>query len=365
MTEKLRREAPGETIKNSAPAVHGLNTGSERHVHLSDLDWSDLKVLLSVGETGSLREAARQQSVSVNTVRARLERLEQDAGVPLLRRDVRGSSLTPAGQRLFAQARALADSRLMGQSHEDDGLLLPGILQIGCTEGVGASWLTPRISELRARIEPVTIHLEFDYDLQRDRSASVDLGLTYRPPTSGDFIVSKVATLHFMLFASPLYLNTYGEPKSIDDLRDHMFVEQAAPGYNMTILDMLLGSDRPKSTTAIRTNSSLTQAYAAASGSGLAILPSYTRVLTSRLVPLALPLPVRVPLFFFYHARARNVPVIRETVDWLRQCFNPESFPWFADRFVHPDEFPTVQPKDANVVQMFGHFVDFIGAPAR
>lgn len=363
MIEKLGRKNRVGTIKKTAPAVQSLNTEADVSLRLADFNWSDLQFLMAVGETGSIREAARKLSVSVNTARTRLERVEAVAGFAITQRTSRGSSLTAGGQRLYLAAAEFGRRRIAGAEGADEGLLAAGQLRMGCTEGVGTSWLTPRISDLRRRIAPTTIHLEFDYDLQRDRAAEVDIGLTYRQPTSGDFMISKIATIHFMLFAAPEYVRAHGQPATMDDLRDHMFVEQAAPGYNTTVLDLLMGADRPKSTTAIQTNSALTQAYAAASGAGIAILPSYTRAVTSRLLPLALPLNLRVPLYFFYHARARHNPVIRETVDWLRESFEPETYPWFAERFVHPDDFPTAQPKDTNVISLFEHFVDFIPLP--
>lgn len=336
-----------------------MNTLAEKRLlSVADLDWSDLKFLVEVGDAGSLREAARRQRVSVNTVRAHLAKLEHVAGEAVIHRGMSGAKLTKVGERLYHAAAALGRTAIDGADARDNGLIEPGAFTFGCTEGVGTSWLTPRVAALSNRIRPTTINMQFDYDLKRDRSCVVDLGLAYRPPADANLIAAKVATIHFMLFASPHYLRANGTPSSIDDLRNHTIVEQASPGYNDTAIDLLLGSDRPRSMTSIRTNSSLTQAYAAANGAGIAVLPSYTRAITTTLVPLPVLPQMRVALYYYYHAEAKDSPVLREAVDWLRESFDATQYPWFADHFVHPDDFHKFQSQSDGVVSLFEHMMD-------
>jgi hypothetical protein len=119
-----------------------------------------------------------------------------------------------------------------------------------------------------------------------------------------------------------------------------------------------LGSDRPKSMTVIRTDSSLIQAHAVASGAGIAVLPSYTRAITSALVPLPVLPQMRVTLNYYFHARSQHSRSLRQAIEWLKDAFDPESYPWFNDRFVHPDDFPKTRVQHANVVSPFKHLVD-------
>lgn len=347
-----------DAIKKVEPAVQSLNSGPRRATLPKGVDWDDLRYLVEVKEAGSLREAARRLKVAVNTVRARLARLEQATGSPILRRELTGVQLTEAGGRLYGAAIRLSNARLSDADDESNALIDPATLAIGCTEGIGTSWLTPRVAELARRVAPVAINLEYDYDLQKDRSATVDIGLAYRPPLSNDLVVAKLATIHFMFFASPAYLATRGMPTSIEALREHSFVEQGGPGYNSSAIDLLLGSDRPANSTCIRTNSSLTQAYAVANGAGVALLPSYTRAVTSAIVPLPILPQFRIPVSYYFREEARRCKVVRTAIDWLKEAFDPEAYPWFGDRFVHPDDFPQKRVQEARVVSMFQHFLD-------
>lgn len=75
-----------------------------------------------------------------------------------------------------------------------DVLVKPGELTIACTEGIGTLWLTPRMSRLQAVLPEMTIGLDFDYNLERDRTHNADIWLTYEQPTQADLIASKLAT---------------------------------------------------------------------------------------------------------------------------------------------------------------------------
>ena len=358
----IAAELASRTIKNAAHPVQEVNSQrSPLLKSVGELDWADLRYLLEIGEGGSLRAAAKSLNVSVNTVRAHIARLEHSYGTMLIRRDYTGTSLTEAGGTLFRTVLEISRTRLTTGDFVDDALQTPGCVIIACTEGLGASWLTSHIGQLSSALSPLTIDLQFDYDLQRDRSIAADVGIAYRAPPSPDLIVSKLATLHFMLFASPGYINSHGMPETMDDLRDHVFVEQAAPGYNTSAIDLLLGSDRPLTSTSIRTNSSLTQGYAVANGAGIAILPSYIRAITSSLVPLLVLPQMRMPVYYYFHAEARQSRSVRAVIDWLKESFDPVKYPWFSDTFIHPDEFYHEEPKSGSVTSLFEHMIDRVG----
>jgi DNA-binding transcriptional LysR family regulator len=333
-----------------------VNTPDPSGRALASREWANLRFLLAVGQTGSLRAAAKELGVSVNTVRAHLERLETARGLRLIKRSNTGAALTEAGTIVYRAALEMSKARFDIGDGPDDVLMAPGRLTLACTEGLGVSWLTPHISNLSMMLSPLTVDVQFDYDLERDRSVSADIGISFVPPSNPNLISAKLGMLHFMLFAAPSYLEQYGTPESFDDLGDHVFVEQVAPGYNTSAIDLLLGADRPPSTTAIRTNSALTQGYAAASGAGIAILPSYTCAVTRGLIPLPVVPQMKIPVHFYYHAAARHSPAVRAAIDWLKEAFDPVRYPWFQDRFVHPRDFAALHAETGgdSVISLFG-----------
>ena len=325
------------------------------------LDWEDLRAFLQVVEQGGFRSAAAAMPVSVNTLRRRVERLETAVSATLLSRTQLGVATTAAGAMLLRVTREMRAATLDASTGDDSNVLVaPGELRIGCTEGLGSLWLTPRLNDLHARLDGLTVSLQLDYDMARDRSHEIDVGIAFAPPADPDLVCAKLATLHYMLFASDAYIREHGEMRSMDAFRDHRFVEQATPGVNSGLIDFLIGSDRPPGFVPIRSNSALSVYWAVASGAGIAALPSYARVMAKHLRPLDIPLPLRFELWYYYHPGARRSPAIRAAIDWLKAAFDPVDYPWFAERFIHPRDFAAA--RDGTVVPLFGGLLDFDAA---
>lgn len=76
---------------------------------MADLDWSDLRYALAIGQGGSLAAAARQLGVNHTTVLRRLDALEARLGARLFDRQRQGYHPTEAGAMLLEQARRMAD----------------------------------------------------------------------------------------------------------------------------------------------------------------------------------------------------------------------------------------------------------------
>jgi DNA-binding transcriptional LysR family regulator len=297
-------------------------------------------------------------------------RLEERLGVSLLRRTRTGSEPSEAGGKLLAVAREMrASAREAPIEAGADVLIEPGEVRIGCSEGLGLLWLTPRLRSHTERLGGLTANLLFDYDLERDRSRRSDLTLTFARPGDPEMIVTKLATIHFMGFASAAYLRDHGTPGSLDEARHHQLVEQVTPGVRNWLADLLLGSDRPAGKVPVRTNSSLAQLWAVANGAGIAPMPTFVRAITSSVIPLDPPLNLRFDLLCTYHPTARRSPAVIACMEWLRECFDGATQPWFRSEFVHPLDFsPSI---DGKVVSLFdgltpaGSGERFTGSTAR
>ena len=335
----------------------------EHDTSTNEARWDDLRLLLDVIDGGSFRRAAATNHVSVNTVRARIERLERQIGSPLVVRSVQGIRPTASGARLRLSALAMRSrAPATTGSAVHDMLVSPGELRIGASEALGSGWLTPHLIELQASFPELTVSLLCENDIETDRSADLDVGIVWQPPRDGNLIMSRLATLHFMPFASRDYISKHGVPSSIDDLLYHRFIEQVAPGVRSSLLDQLVGTDRPQGFLPIRTNSSLALFWAVTSGAGIAFMPTYALGVTRRIVPIDLPFQLKFDIFCHHRAAARDDPAVRKTVEWLRRLFDPVVYPWFAREFVHPAHFPQRQGH-GNVVRLFEPLLGNDGPP--
>ncbi|MCG4455270.1 LysR substrate-binding domain-containing protein [Pseudomonas sp. MMS21-TM103] len=113
-----------------------------------------LKALIQVAESGSIRAAARAMNLSQSALTKALRELEDDVGAELLTRSYKGIHFTPAGHALLVRAR-LAHSTLE-KAREEIRLLRGGAgarVAIALTPLVAATILPPILTEFR-RIQP-------------------------------------------------------------------------------------------------------------------------------------------------------------------------------------------------------------------
>ncbi len=76
---------------------------------MPQLDWSDLRYALAVGQLGSVAAAAQRLGVNATTVQRRLDALEASLGARLFDRSRNGYKPTDAGTVVLAQASRMAD----------------------------------------------------------------------------------------------------------------------------------------------------------------------------------------------------------------------------------------------------------------
>jgi DNA-binding transcriptional LysR family regulator len=345
-------------IKYSEQGVQPARTSACSPCPVDALDWDDLRFFRQVANSGSFRAAAEAERVSVNTVRARVEKLEAGYGAPLLRRTRTGCTTTDAGEEVLRIAQDMRSATLASRRKAaGDVLVAPGEVRLSCSEGLGLLWLTPRLSLLSETLGGLTANLRLDYDLSRDRTPEVDIGLTFTPPGDPDMIICKLATLHYMVFASGAYLRANGTPATLDEMKRHRIVEQVTPGVNSWLETYFLGTDRPPGLVPIRTNSSLSQLWAVANGAGIAPMPTYVRAVTRNVLPVDPPLNLRFDLYCAFHPSGRGSPAIEATLAWLRRCFDPILYPWFRSEFVHPNDFVRAD-QDGRVITLFDNLID-------
>ena len=67
----------------------------------------DLRLFLSITQTGSLTGASQELHLSLPATSVRVKALEEQAGMPLLIREARGVRLTPPGEAFLFHARAM------------------------------------------------------------------------------------------------------------------------------------------------------------------------------------------------------------------------------------------------------------------
>lgn len=341
----------------------GVIQKSERGVQSSErleissriehVNWDDIRLFKAVASEQSFRKAALKLGVSVNTIRTRIQRLERSLGTILFARNNDGAALTSEGSAVLDVAIDMqSSSQRLPTDGGDKTVLENGELRICCSEGIGEFWLTPRLAELQDKVPGLMVSLTSDFDQSRIHSHKSDVRIGFMRPTEPEAVVMKLATLHFLLYASDEYLRRHGQPQSFEDAPSHKFVVQEAPGLHNGTMVLFVGEDLAKKLTVMKVNTSYSLYWAISRGLGIGALPTYVRAISRNVHPLDLPMQLKFDLWLSYAQSMRGSQPVRATIDWLKDCFDAQKYPWFADRFVHPNDFAE-SPNDAQIIPLY------------
>lgn len=183
-----------------------------------------------------------------------------------------------------------------------------------------------------------------------------DVAIQIMRQTAPDLRMIKLGRLHFMCFASPSYIETFGKPETAADLLNHRILVQSDDNVQWRALyDRLFPGVPASDLVALRTNVSSAHYWSVAKGGGIGVLPTYVRWIGSPLVPLDLGVNENVDIWLTYHPDARSIPRVARLIDWVIQSFSPEKYPWFRDEFIHPEKLMDFYRGDQHAIPSFGH----------
>ncbi len=318
------------------------------------LNWDDLSFFRSIAYEKSFRRAAAKRKLSVNTIRARVGRLEESLGMSLFGRGRDGLTLSADGlatlnivHEMEAMSLRLIPADPANRNSADSEL------KICCSEGIGETWLAQRLVELQQRVAS-NVTFRCDFDQSRIHSPEHDLCIGFTRPTNPETIICKIATIHFTLFASPDYLNKHTRPQTIDDLDGHCIIVHDSYGLDSNALRGFIGDDAARRVTVARMNTSHAVHQAIAAGLGIGALPSYLCKDTEHVQAIDFQLGLKSDLWLsFNRSTGMNQP-IRDTIEWLKACFRCSEFPWFGDAFLEPELFRFENNASPNVSSIAG-----------
>jgi DNA-binding transcriptional LysR family regulator len=151
-------------------------------------------------------------------------------------------------------------------------------------------------------------------------------------------VVTRLGRIHIHAFASQAYLNTYGVPKSLSDLRNHRVIKQSRRQQDDSAYARVLGLETLEGIVGIATNSSVVVLYAVEQGAGIGFLPTSTLAVGAPLVPVDLGTSYHLDLWLAYHREFRNSDRHKLVIAWLKSIFDPKVYACFRDEFIHPND---------------------------
>lgn len=289
--------------------------------------FTTMNTFVQVVRSGSLTLAAKTLGISRPLVSRHLSVIEEQLGVQLIRRTTRAIHMTPAGRKHFQ----FCEKVLKDLQAEETSILslyqaAEGSLRVISPKWIGSLDVADAVASF-ARSRPkfrVELHLGGlsvrTYDFLAN---GFDIALQTKQIPDSSVIVKKVASLKFVVCASPAYLAGHGEPANLTELKNHScLVQTNEPAWHFGIGRQV---KTVKVTTNFGANSFRVLHHAAVSGLGIALLPqriAKASLEAGDLVQILRDFPVADrPLFAVFAPGERTPRKIREFVDFLTHWF--------------------------------------------
>jgi DNA-binding transcriptional LysR family regulator len=320
-------------------------------------DWDAARIFLEVVRCGSFRSTAERLDLSINVIRRRIDDFERQIGATLFTRDVHGTRLTDEGAMVVSavERMELASFDLLRAGNSLTNAL-SGEVRVAITEGLGTFWLAPRLVEFQQVFPNILIDLHCAMRSADVSRHEADVAVHLTRPATLDVKLLRLGRLHLMFFASQKYIDTYGAPKTVEELVKHRLVMQFADQTSAKeAFESWFPGFTQRELLVMKTNVSSASYWAVANGAGIGPLPTYACALGGTIIPLDVGLRRPFDIWLSYHPGNGRIPRVRHMIDWLVEAFNPARFPWFKDEFVHPSEFKAVY-KGESLTRLFGGF---------
>jgi DNA-binding transcriptional LysR family regulator len=297
---------------------------------------------LETARRGSLRSAAESLLISYGSVKRRIDGLERQLDTKLFIRDVGGVSLTPEGQKAKVKAEEMEAALFsLMRAQERETSPFDGEVKLATTEAFGTFWLAPRLIELQRKHPKLLVDLTCAMGSADVLGLAAHASVQLTQPKGADVKMVRLGRIHSMPAAAPSYIETYGTPKTLDDLPKHRLALQIADQTGtQEMYDRFYPSVPQLGWVAFRTNNSSALLWAIIKGIGIGWSPTYMHAMGPQMVPIDLDLIFSFDIWLAYHADAAQIPRVRRMIDWVKDSFDPQKYPWFRDEFIHPRDLP-------------------------
>ncbi len=283
-------------------------------------DWNALQSFLAVARAGRLTLAARRLGIDHSTLSRRLKDLEAALETRLFERSVQGYVLTPQGERLMESAQAMETVAFsILKDVAGASLRIAGTVRIGAPDGLGASFLAPRLGRLGEMHPELSIQLVTMPRIFNLTKREADIAIGLAPPNEGRLHARKLTDYELGLFASRDYLDRHGTPTERLQLRQHRLIGYVGELIYAPELDYVPLIDKELEPSLTSSNL-MAQLRMTASGHGICVLPCFMAEGDARLIRvMRAEFSLIRSFWLIVHSDIRDLARVRVTSDFIAQ----------------------------------------------
>lgn len=308
-----------------------------------------MQIFVRVVDANSFTRAAEHLGVPRSTITTTIQKLERLLQVRLLNRTTRRISLTPDGAAYYSRClQILADIEEAEASFRDVTRGPKGRLRVDVPPSIGRLILLPALCDFHTRYPDIELAIGMSDRPVDMVQEAVDCVVRVGALQDSSLVAKRIGTFESVTCAAPEYLERYGVPKTIDDVRKHRVVHYFSSRTGRNI-DWSFMVDGQTSEIAMKGPVAVNDAEAYVTcglkGFGL-IQPAYYMVQphleSGDLIEiLSEYTPASMPISLVYLHRRHLAPQVRVFVDWISELF--ESCPLMSGR-----NMPAVMDTECN-----------------
>lgn len=187
------------------------------------MDRAELSTFIQLVETLSFTKTAALQNTTQATISRRIKELEKSLCLHLVKRDTRNLTITDAGYKLYNGIKKQEDefNELINEL-QNDNKQIRGTIKVSLPHAVAYEYISPHIGNFlreNPKINLQVIYQNYDINLVNER---IDLAVIANLPKQQTTIIKLLGKFTLQLYCSPKYIERYGEPKSLDELENHI-----------------------------------------------------------------------------------------------------------------------------------------------
>jgi DNA-binding transcriptional LysR family regulator len=192
------------------------------------MDIEELRTFVEVADAGGVTAAARRLGLSKSIVSRRLARIEEDLGIQLLARTMRGAALTEAGVTFRDHAaRICAEIDIARETILPAGELR-GRLRIAAPLSFGPTHFAPVLATLAERHPKLQIQTSYTDRFVDLIAEGFDCAIRVGHLADSTLLARRVGWTTAKYVASPAYIEKHGAPETPEEFVGHEVVMQGS-----------------------------------------------------------------------------------------------------------------------------------------
>ncbi|WP_299472697.1 LysR family transcriptional regulator [uncultured Roseibium sp.] len=186
------------------------------------IDLKSLELFVRVAALGAIGKAGTEFGLSATAATQRLQALEATVGTQLFHRTTRAVSLSTDGEIFLAHAkRILGDVEEALADIQPDPRDIKGEIRIACSASFGRLHIAPHVTEFLDRHPGVSLQLAMSDSVIDIVEQGFDIAIRIGALAPSTLKARKLAVSPRRLVAAPSYLERYGTPSTLDELKIH------------------------------------------------------------------------------------------------------------------------------------------------